>query len=149
MSSGHRGIRNNNPGNIEFDPRNDWQGQAGLEQGVAHPRFARFDSAESGIRALARLLINYRSKEGQPDVGGPGIDTVREIISRWAPGNENDTEAYIRAVARAVGVGDHEPVDIRDPQTLTGMVTAIITHENASNPYSPATVAEGIRRAME
>ena len=27
MNSGKRGIRNNNPGNIDFHPRNDWQGR--------------------------------------------------------------------------------------------------------------------------
>lgn len=59
-----RGIRNNNPGNIAFNPRNAWQGQLGLEVGVAKPRFARFDQAENGIRALGKLLLNYRGKAG-------------------------------------------------------------------------------------
>jgi hypothetical protein len=148
MSSGNRGIRNNNPGNIDFNPQNDWQGQLGLELGVAKPRFARFDSAENGIRALAKLLINYRSKEGLPGIGAPGIDTVRETISRWAPGSENDTEAYIRAVAKSVGVGPNDSIDIRQRQTLAKMVAAIIAHENGGNPYAPATVAEGVRRAL-
>ncbi len=82
MTSGNRGIRNNNPGNIDYNPRNDWQGQLGYEQGVTKPRFARFDSPENGIRALAKLLINYRGKDGMPGVGGKGIDTVRETIKR-------------------------------------------------------------------
>jgi hypothetical protein len=149
MSSGNRGIRNNNPGNIDFNPRNNWQGQLGLEEGVAKPRFARFDSPENGIRAMAKLLINYRGKDGMPGIGGPGIDTVRETISRWAPGSENDTEAYIRAVARAMDVSANEPIDIEHLQTLTNMVTAIITHENGSNPYPLATVAKGICRATQ
>lgn len=148
MSSGTRGIRNHNPGNIDFNPRNDWQGQLGLELGVAKPRFARFDSAESGIRALAKLLINYRGKDGLPGVGRSGIDTVRETISRWAPHSENDTEAYIGAVVRAVGVLPNEPIDIRSASTLVRMVTAIIIHENGSNPYSAAIVGEGVRRAL-
>jgi hypothetical protein len=148
MSSGNRGIRSHNPGNIDYNPRNQWQGQLGLELGVAKPRFARFDSAENGIRALAKLLINYRGKDGMPGVGAPGIDTVRETISRWAPGSENDTEAYIRAVAKSVGVGPNDSIDIRHRQTLTRMVAAIIAHENGGNPYAPATVAEGVRRAL-
>lgn len=148
MSSGNRGIRNNNPGNIDYNPRNDWQGQLGLELGVTKPRFARFDSPENGIRALGKLLINYRGKDGMPGIGAPGIDTVRETISRWAPGTENDTEAYIKAVARAVGVESNQPIDIKKPAVLTGMVTAIIAHENGGNPYAPATIAEGVRRAL-
>jgi hypothetical protein len=148
MSSGNRGIRNKNPGNIDYNPRNEWQGQLGLEEGVARPRFARFDSAENGIRALVKLLINYGSKDGMPGVGGPRIDTVREIITRWAPGSENDTEAYISSVARAVKVRANDPIDIKDRAVLTRMVAAIIAHENGSNPYAPATIAEGVRRAM-
>ena len=148
MSSGNRGIRNNNPGNIDFNPRNEWQGQLGLEEGVKTPRFARFDSPENGIRALAKLLINYRGKDGMPGVGGKGIDTVRETISRWAPGTENDTESYIKAVARAVGVQPNEPIDIKTPAVLLALTNGIIRHENGSNPYSPAIVAEGVRRAL-
>lgn len=65
-----------------------------MELGVGKPRFARFDSLENGICALGKLLLAYRGKDGMPGVGGLGIDTVREIISRWVPGSENDTEAY-------------------------------------------------------
>lgn len=148
MPNTSRGVRNRNPGNIDFNPRNDWQGQLGLEVGVLSPRFALFDSPENGIRALGKLLINYRGKDGMPGIGAPGIDTVRETISRWAPGNENDTEAYIKAVARAVGVESNQPIDIKKPAVLTGMVTAIIIHENGGNPYAPTTIAEGVRRAL-
>ncbi len=69
-----RGIPSNNPDNIDFNPCNAWVGQLGLEEGVAKPRFARFDSPENGIRALGKLLINYRSRNPIPSVGGNGID---------------------------------------------------------------------------
>ena len=143
-----RGLRSHNPGNIDFNPRNDWYGQLGLEEGVTRPRFARFDSPENGIRAMAKLLLNYRGKDGMPGIGALGIDTVRETISRWAPGNENDTEAYIAAVARVVGVGPNQSINIHDPHTLHRMVTAIITHENGCNPYTRAVLDEGMRRAL-
>ncbi len=143
-----RGVRNNNPGNIDYNPRNDWQGQLGLEVGVAKPRFARFDSPENGIRALGKLLLAYRGKNGMPNVGGPGIDTVRETISRWAPGSENDTEAYIGAVAKALGVQPNQPIDVRQPATLRGLVLAIIGHENGGVPYQGAVIDEGVRRAL-
>lgn len=127
-----RGVRNNNPGNIDYNPRNAWQGQLGLELGVAKPRFARFDTPENGM----------------PGVGGPGIDTVRETISRWAPGNENDTEAYVGAVAKALGVQPHQVIDVRLPATLRGLVVAIIRHENGGVPYQSAVIDEGVRRAL-
>jgi len=113
-----RGVRNNNPGNIDFNPRNAWQGQLGIEVNVAKPRFARFDQAENGIRALGKLLLNYRGKDGMPGVGRPGIDTPLEFISRWAPSSENNTLAYA------------------------------IVHENGGNPYKSEVIDEGIRRAL-
>ncbi|KFE50154.1 structural protein P5 [Pseudomonas syringae] len=143
-----RGLRNNNPGNIDYNPRNDWQGQLGIEAGVTKPRFARFDSPENGIRALAKLLINYRGKDGMPGIGLQGIDTVRETINRWAPSVENNTEAYIKQVSAAAGVMPNESITIRDPRILLAVVTAIITHENGGNPYAPAVIAEGVRRAL-
>ncbi|WP_296267728.1 structural protein P5 [Pseudomonas sp. UBA6562] len=143
-----RGIRNNNPGNIDYNARNAWVGQLGLEEGVANPRFARFDSPENGIRALGKLLINYRSKTGLPGVGGKGIDTVLEIVHRWAPSNENDTQAYAQAVAERLGVQTTDSIDIKDSTVLRGIVLAIIVHENGANPYRSAVIDEGVRRAL-
>ncbi|CAI8770489.1 structural protein P5 [Pseudomonas serbica] len=143
-----RGVRNNNPGNIDFNPRNNWQGQLGLEVGVVGPRFARFDHPENGIRALGKLLINYRGKDGMPGVGGKGIDTVLETINRWAPRNENNTKAYAEAVAKRLGVSITDQINVHDPATLRGMVVSIIVHENGSNPYPSLLIDEGVRRAL-
>lgn len=143
-----RGVRNNNPGNIDFNPRNAWQGQLGMEEGVAKPRFARFDEPENGIRALGKLLINYRGKDGMPGVGGKGIDTVFETISRWAPSSENDTQAYAAAVSKRIGVRPTDPINIKDPATLRAMVLGIIVHENGDNPYPDQVIDEGVRRAL-
>lgn len=143
-----RGIRNNNPGNIDFNPRNKWQGQLGLELGVPRPRFARFDSPENGIRAMAKLILNYRGKDGMPGLGKPGIDTITEIINRWAPGHENDTAAYIRAVSQDTGFKPDAALTLADPRVLTPVVYSIIHHENGSNPYDSSVVREGVRRAL-
>ncbi len=142
-----RGLRNNNPGNIDYNPRNDWQGQLPPDPAI-EKRFARFDTPENGIRALAKLLINYRGKDGMPGIGLQGIDTVRETINRWAPSVENNTEAYVKAVSVEAGVLANESIDIRDRRILLGLVTAIIKHENGGNPYSPGVIADGVRRAL-
>lgn len=142
-----RGVRNKNPGNIDFNPRNDWQGQIGKEPG-ANGRFAVFDSPENGIRALAKLLINYRGKDGMPGVGGKGIDTVLETINRWAPSSENNTEAYARSVARRLGIQPNDVIDIKNPKVLRETVVGIIIHENGGNPYSAAVIDEGVQRAL-
>lgn len=143
-----RGLRNNNPGNIDYNPRNAWQGQLGIEVGVPKPRFARFDTPENGIRALGKLLLNYRGKDGMPGVGGPGIDTVLETINRWAPSVENNTQAYALAVAKRLGAKPSDIIDVRRPAVLRELVLGIILHENGTNPYPDKVTDEGIRRAL-
>ena len=143
-----RGVRNNNPGNIDFNPRNAWQGQLGVEVGVDSPRFARFDQAENGIRALGKLLLNYRGKDGLPGVGRPGIDTPLEFINRWAPASENNTLAYARAIAKRLGGGVRDSIDISKRAVLREAVLGIIIHENGGNPYKAEVIDEGVRRAL-
>ena len=143
-----RGVRNNNPGNIDYNPRNDWQGQIGIEEGVPKPRFARFSEPVWGIRAMAKLILNYRGKDGMPGVGKPGIDTVREVITRWAPGNENNTEAYVQMVAKAMRVQPNDPIQLANRLLLTPMVAEIIRHENGYAPYDEDVVAQGVNLAL-
>lgn len=136
-----RGIRNRNPGNIDFNPANNWKGQLGIEQGVDKPRFVRFDSAENGIRAIGKLLQTYYNKHG--------LRTIRKILTRYAPDFENDTGAYVSTVAKRSGLGpDQEIKDIKDPRVLGALVHAIIRHENANYVYPDEVFNEGISRAL-
>lgn len=134
-----RGYRNRNPGNIDFNPANKWQGQVGIEATGDPPRFAVFESHEYGIRALAVLLTTYYDRHG--------LNTVRKIINRWAPGNENDTDAYVNAVCRKIGVGPDDALDLHTYAHMRPLVEAIITHELGGQPYSDAVLDEGLRRA--
>jgi len=126
-----RGLRNNNPGNIRRS-KDQWQGLSPVQTDSA---FFQFVSPEYGIRALARVLKNYRDKYG--------LVSIRDIISRWAPPNENNTETYIKAVSASIGKPADEPL-IFDYQ-LTALVRAIIKHENGIQPYSLETINEGIK----
>lgn len=134
-----RGVRNNNPGNIDYNPANKWQGQLPPNPAL-EKRFVRFDSPENGIRALGKLLQTYQNKHC--------LDTVRKIINRWAPPVENDSGAYVRAVATKIGVLPDQTITLKDPRTLSLLVQAIIHHENAGFSYPDSVIAEGIRRAL-
>ncbi len=79
-----------------------------------------------------------------PGVGNSGIDTVREIISRWAPTNENNTEAYIQSVATACGVRPDAALNLTDKGLMLKLVKAIIKHENGSQPYTDDILLIGI-----
>lgn len=151
-----RGIRNNNPGNIEWG--SPWQGLIPTSQ-KTDPRFAQFKSSAWGIRALVTVLITYQDKRRAKD--GSRIDTVREIIERWAPSFENNTDAYVRQVAKAVCNGvtgctgpDDPTVNVHDYKTARALVESIIRHENGQGPlktanswYDDATIDEGLRLA--
>ena len=119
------GLRNNNPLNIRYVPGTRWQGslpQEGrlesLEEQVnaapapqrgasSHLRrrkegvsFVRFSSMEFGLRAAYKILDTYRRKYH--------ANCIRDIITRWAPPSENDTEQYIRNVCKWTGYGGNE-----------------------------------------
>jgi hypothetical protein len=130
-----RGIRNNNPGNIERGA--PWQGLMEPDRmtprQAAETRFAVFRSPKWGIRAIARTLITYQDKHG--------LNTVRGIIDRWAPPVENDTAAYVAAVEAKAGDGE---IDVHDYATMNALVRAIVLHENGSQPYTDAQIDAGL-----
>ncbi|EAM8221391.1 hypothetical protein HKC00_001886 [Salmonella enterica] len=130
-----RGIRNNNPGNLEYSKTNPWVGQTGDDG-----RFAKFETPEHGIRALGRNLLSYQRQ---------GIDTVNDIINRWAPPSDNNnTEAYIQAVCAQLGVTPDQPLDASNPDTLKALCASIIQHENGSQPYSDQQLVTGVSAAI-
>lgn len=132
---GARGIRNNNPGNLEYSKSNPWSGQTGDDG-----RFAKFETPEHGIRALGRNLLSYQRQ---------GIDTVNDIINRWAPPDDNNnTSAYIEAVCAQLGVTPDQPLDASNPDTLKALCAAIIHHENGSQPYSDQQLTTGVSAAI-
>lgn len=139
-----RGIRNQNPFNIDYDPNVKWQGLVGIETGVPSPRFCVFKTAQFGIRAGAKVLLTYQTHDG--------CKTIRQIITRFAPGVENNTAAYIAAICaalKAAGLSDDPDaeIDVDTSAVMTVLVNAIIAHENSGYVYPPTVVSEGIRLA--
>jgi hypothetical protein len=137
-----RGIRNNNPGNIRHS-KDKWHG-ASAEQ--PDKSFVKFDSMVWGVRALARTLITYIEKHG--------LETPAGIVSRWAPPNENDTIAYVQAVAAAMGMHPDDSIDSTSYRQMSRLVLAIIRHENGDPKrygitawVKPEDLREGLRRA--
>ena len=132
-----RGIRNNNPGNIDWNKNNKWVGQ--LEHVASiEPRFCRFDTPEHGIRALAKLLYNYQRKSGIQNIAG--------IVIKYAPPAENKTKAYIDHVGKMCGVDPYATVDVKS--ILHKLVPAIIEHENGQQPYTEQQIDAGIQMAL-
>ena len=107
-----RGIRNNNPLNIRIG--NVWLGEV---TEPTDPEFEQFVGMEYGLRAgfvLLRRYIRHYHK-----------DTIRAIISTWAPSNENNTEAYIQRVASSMNLDADEHIRYEDENTMCQLVAAM------------------------
>lgn len=120
-----RGIRNNNPGNIEYIPvpARAWRGQVGKDG-----RFGIYDTAANGVRAIGGEL-KASIRKGQ---------TIEQAIFEWAPPSENDTGAYVDAVVAEIGAHRADRLTIA---MLPAAARGIIKHENGTQPYNPADVA--------
>lgn len=99
-----RGIRNNNPLNIRKG--NNWKGERPSQ---TDPAFEEYVSMEYGIRAALRLMRNHiNGYKGTRQK----MNTLRKLISVWAPPTENATTKYVDFVASHVGL---LPSDVIDP----------------------------------
>lgn len=115
------GILHDNPGNIRFVEGVYWRGM------MQEPNdgFCQFIEPIYGIRAMERALLTMYHEEN--------LKTIQQIITRWAPPIENNTQAYINAVAAQTM---YLPTgQLRMPDNLFPLCKAIIQHENGQQPY--------------
>ena len=127
-----RGLRNNNPGNIRRS-RVRYKGEVTPSR---DPEFKEFSSMAYGYRAMFVLLDTYRSRYG--------LSTIRQMLNRYAPPEENFTEGYVRFVADYSGVMPDESVDTRAEMDMIPIVSAMSKIENGV-AANLADVEEGWR----
>ena len=132
-----RGERNHNPGNLEFNEHIVWQGQCAEQTDLPYLQFIDDDH---GIRAMAKDLHNMQAMHD--------CETVTQIIERWAPSSENDTDEYIAAVAGHMAVGADDPLDLSVPGTLNALVVAVIHQENGEQPYNGTLISNAVQEAL-
>lgn len=112
-----RGLRNNNPGNIR---RN-----SDVFQGEVNPsrdqQFKQFKTMAHGYRAMFKILSNYYRKYS--------LTTIRKMISRWAPENENNTAAYVSLVSSYSGIGPDDLLSF-DREQMIRIVAGMSRVEN-------------------
>ena len=108
-----RAIRNNNPLNIRRS-KDKWKG---LKAQQTDAQFCQFESMEYGWRAAFCLLTRtyYHTYR---------LYTIRAIIQRWAPPNENNTRAYIANVSKLTGIAPDDPIGIPSDQPARWMMVA-------------------------
>lgn len=113
-AGGSRSWRDNNPGNIEAGTFADAHGATGSDG-----RFAIFPDAATGMQALISLL----SSDGYQGL------TIEQAMERYAPPDENDTDAYTSFIAENVGVDPSTSMSDLTPAQLSSFASAIQTYE--------------------
>lgn len=123
-----RGIRNNNPLNIRIG--NSWLGE------VTNPtddEFEQYVHVCYGLRAGFILLKRYINRYK--------LNTIEKIISRWAPGNENNTRSYINQVARGMNIDPDTPLLYEDKNRMCALVYEMVYVENGQHIQMSEIVA--------
>lgn len=130
--SAPRGIRNNNPGNLNF------AGQSGAtKEGGEGGRFAVFESMEHGVAALYRQLQLYFKR---------GVNTLSSIVKTYAPASDgNNVDAYVSALSKTTGKGANETIDAGDTTTIARLMKGIVDHENGKGYISSSDIMGGIQ----
>lgn len=113
-----RGYRNNNPGNIRING-DKFQGEVIPSQ---DKEFKQFESMSYGYRAIFKILRNYQINYK--------LNTIRQMISRWAPKNENDTANYISFVSERSGIPADDPIRTDNREMMIRIVAAMSRFEN-------------------
>ena len=165
-----RGIRNCNPLNIRRS-KDQWKGLVEQEQSQTclnsaeregfRPKvngllpeqndksFYQFKAMEWGYRAAFRLLRTYRVKYNRY--------SVRTIIERWAPPNENQTRAYIGFVCEEMGVppnfilnvGSLEEDDVYWACELVRAMALVENGNGCANLIRKEEIKKGYKLAFE
>lgn len=124
-----RGIRNCNPLNIRIG--NTWFGE---RNDPDDNEFEQFVNMECGVRAgfciLRRYIRRYK------------LNTIRLIVSRWAPASENHTLSYIQSVSTRVGIDPDSEILYEDEDTMIKLVDAMIRVE-CGQPISTDVIIKG------
>lgn len=133
-----RGVENHNPGNIRYNPRNAWLGEANPpwdDKG-----YCVFGDDYHGLRALA---LDLHSKWAR------GLRTVAAIVSVYAPeADHNDVAAYVADVCTYMGVKEDTPLDLTLVGSLIVGMRAMIHHEQGSVPYDPSLINKAASDAL-
>lgn len=130
-----RGIRNNNPGNLTRTSIS-WQGEVANN---TDGRFEQFTEFVWGVRAMIRDISGDIKKDGD--------NTIRKLITKYAPSNENNTAGYISSLSTRTGFGADQILDADDKAVMARLVQQICIIENG-NPQSRIGKNEWISDSM-
>ena len=128
-------FRNYNPLNIRAT-NIDWVGKTGSNKG-----FEVFSNPEYGYRAAAKNLYTYNERDG--------LKSVRDLVTKWAPPSENNTNNYVDVVAKDLGVDpDADLGNLRSNPSLTkDLMKSMTKVEGSNNNFTDKHIENGVALA--
>jgi hypothetical protein len=127
-----RGIRNNNPLNLEY---RQGQGAVGSDG-----RFGVYSNMEGGVAAASRQLMLYQDRDH--------LNTIKGIINKWAPSSDNnDTDGYVKQVAGMLNVDPNQQIDLHDQNMMAALVMAMAKRETGKK-LEPDVVLRGVGQVV-
>lgn len=103
----------NNPGNLR---------PPGASTG-----FMNYSSSDEGVRAMADQIRLYGRRDR--------LDTVAQIVAKYAPASENNTAAYVSDVSRRSGIAPNQRIDVGNSEMLARLLSAMIAHEQRAGSF--------------
>lgn len=107
----------NNPLNIRYTSSNQWNGLCGSSNG-----FCEFQSLGYGLRAAIIIINSYKSLYN--------IDTIEDIIYKWAPPSENNSSGYVSFVCDQMNCCKSQKINVFKPITLFELFKAMCKMES-------------------
>ncbi len=127
-----KSVRNNNPTNLRYISSAPFTGQTKNDAG-----YGVYSTALLGARAGFRNLQNYFTRDG--------LDTVRGIVSKWAPTSENPTSAYITFVAQQLSVSPDQALTYQTH--ARSLIKAMARFEAGYQPFNDQLYADAYKAA--
>jgi hypothetical protein len=122
-SSGPRGTRDNNPGNLMFAGQEGATGDTYTDKWGATRTLARFPTQAAGMAALKAQLGRYFAA---------GTNTIAGIYSKYAPASDhNPTDAGIRHISEWTGFAPGAALQ-NNQATIDALAAAIARQETGS-----------------
>lgn len=124
-----RGIRNNNPLNIRYVRKNNWQGRAPHKKDNA---FEEFRSMAFGYRAAFMLMHKY--------IRLYNLHSIYDVVARWAPTSDgNNVMNYADQVGQKTSCAIFANIEWTDWRFMVKMAVAMAEVENGvCMSYIPA-----------
>lgn len=89
--------------------------------------------------ALGRWRVSWDTYQNQ------GLNTIRQIINRYAPNSENDTQAYTDFIAKQLNISPDQMIKLENHmQPLIKAITAFEQGRLFASLYDDQTISEGI-----